>query len=123
MNPEAKAAWLNEMRTSTIPQGRNYLARHVDGRLECCALGYACEAASKAGVDIDVKIGVGGIVSYDGAVAELPESVRDWLGIEDEFPWVEYVDADGHEDFMSITDLNDSGAPRDVIADLIEDQL
>lgn len=83
---------VNALMNDDYPQGAGTL--NSQGKL--CCLGVACEVAIQNGVEVEkinvddkvcgcgiVHLGNEGRVSYDGETGTLPDSVSDWLGLED----------------------------------------
>ena len=88
MNPFVRAMWTNALRGivtradgSIYRQGKTHLGTPTGG---FCPLGVLCDIAAEHAVckrDI-----VYGVYSYDGARAELPESVIRWAELESHNP-------------------------------------
>lgn len=136
MNPEAKALWLEALRSGDYTQGKGYLHTEQDEYAEFCCLGVLCDVAIKSGLQIDV-LRVEGInpVKY-GATEEMmltPPEVANWAGISSNPDLVtdianpEYEPGSDWEDeffILDIAELNDTnGYTFEQIADLIEVQL
>lgn len=92
VNKERVALWVNELRTTTIPQGRNYLTcvDEYGNITAACCLGIASELARKHLPTLSVKTAfrednaghMNRIRTYDDAPLVLPEKVSDWFGFE-----------------------------------------
>ena len=96
MNVEIGARWIQALESGRFRKGRCSL--HVTAGTEIdeandsfCCLGVLCRLAVADGVDMKVgvepgaKAGATGLkVGYDEAYGLLPESVREWAGMEHE---------------------------------------
>lgn len=102
MNPEAKAKWIEALRSGKYKQGRGALR---NGDTFCC-LGVLCDISGVAKWDV---------TRYDGELYMPPKSVREWAGL-DGYPV--YLDGPTGDD---VSHLNDQmGLSFEEIADLIE---
>ena len=79
LNPEAKAAWLAELRAPGVRQGFIRLRTHEDGENDpsWCCLGLACNAHAKAHPEIAVT--QTDPSEYLGELNILPIEVAQWL--------------------------------------------
>lgn len=113
---EARAAWVEALRSGVYKQGKNYLH---EGDTYCC-LGVACElyrlhesgpdwADENADDDLEET-------SYMGEAEILPLRVMDWLGLGDECGCHVVSKVQGR----SLSGLNDQGNTFEEIADVIE---
>lgn len=114
--------WVAALRSGEFLQGRGRLAKPLaDGvTFEYCCLGVACELAAKVNDKIVVgmtKDSLGFPVrGYDDDYVVLPQSVREWLGVSEGTPDVEFGDR-----YVSLSSLNDDLCLTFAeIADLIE---
>ena len=152
MAPEVKKLWLDALRSGEYIQGRGRLTAIVergageDKEANCC-LGVLCELAVRAGratrqerngTCVIVYWSVGKVTDVNGSF--LPDQVVAWAGLTHNYgtaePYAlverlpervrqqikEYYDVSGHE-FVSLSSLNDAGAPFSLIADIIEHAL
>jgi hypothetical protein len=110
MNPEAKAKWLEALRSGEYVQTHLSLRDAEDGQVGYCCLGVLCDIS-----------GLGewqgsGYKLEDGPVtnAYLPREVQQWAGLIGDDPAI----GGAHEDRLSWK--NDNGATFSEIADLIE---
>ncbi len=98
--------WVNTLRSGEVPQGGYAL----ENRGKLCVLGVLCLIALMEGVcDYDVK---GNLGLYDGRSGKLPDSVREWAGLQ---PGAIAVPGE----FVSLTWMNDNGWTFTELADLI----
>ena len=119
MKSEIKKQWVEALRSGRYWQG-NTLLRH---RRHFCCLGVLCDLAVKARLDVTVEKH-GDEFLYDGEVFELPMSVSQWAGLDDQSPDIGAFDLDsGQYKTTSLARINDNGATFKQIADLIEEQL
>lgn len=107
MNKEIKALWIADLRSGKHPQGTGALCSK--GRF--CCLGRLCELAVEAGVCAVASLSQDA-VSYDGADAILPRSVREWSELSSSTGYYGI----GH----SLAYDNDNGKTFTEIADIIE---
>lgn len=115
MNAEVKQKWVAALRSGEFNQVCETLRDDADdGTSPCfCCLGVLCELAARDGV---IKPWNG---LYDGAVAELPESVRTWAELDDSCGNC----VDIGEIYQTLAEHNDDGCTFSAIADAIEAQL
>lgn len=123
MNPDIKTEWVRRLRSGEYDQGSYYLRR--DGQY--CCLGVLCEIAATVGVvaqvtETETDQGADGWL-FDGAIAGLPASVREWSGISSGLAM--YGDApsgrtQGYCHSHSLAEDNDKGLTFIEIADIIE---
>lgn len=78
LNPNAKL-WVEALRSGKYEQGTHYLEK--DGKL--CCLGVACRLYIEAGNYLTVTESHAGSTLFANEAAELPESVRLWIGLND----------------------------------------
>jgi len=96
MNPEIKQLWVDALRSGDYNQTTGVLH---DGFGYCC-LGVLCDLAVKAGVVSEVDPnGIAHRAVYDGADLILPNTVREWAGLESSEPGLPNGDL--------LTELND----------------
>jgi hypothetical protein len=111
MNPQIKEKWIDALRSNEYKQTQGYL-HTSDGY---CCLGVLCDLYAKEH-HVEWKIGNNGhIQSFDGRDQLLPNSVRDWSGIET------IVTRNPH--YWKVIDLNDDGEDFFFIADYIQENL
>lgn len=142
MNPEAKRAWLEKLRSKKFKQGIGALkiVTEVEGedtRVEYCCLGILCEAAVDAGVipapDIKNREFAGASVHYqafgidDWRSDVLPHEVMEWAGLLSPNPILEFpelatrTDGDVWKTRAAASEWNDDFAKSfEEIADAIE---
>lgn len=133
MNPEIKKIWLDALRSGEYKQGDGVLAKTVewDEKPRYCCLGVLCDIAAKQGVPIEItppKDEVFNEWEFDNETESLPESVREWAGIEDSlggFPNASENSMDtwythGGRHFINLADMNDKGVTFEELADVIE---
>lgn len=114
MKTEIKQAWLDALRSGAYQQGTGAL--RIAG--EHCCLGVLCDLHAQAGLGQWDKHG------YDGDGTGLPESVREWSGIEDRYPKLDGVDITFYNDGSAIGMSGEIPTHTFVqIADLIEEHL
>lgn len=120
MNPQIKTEWVRRLRSGEYDQGSYYLRR---GGRYCC-LGVLCEIAATVGVVAQVteteSAGTDGWL-FDGLIAGLPASVREWSGISSGL--AVYGDTDSGAPLYhshSLAEDNDKGLTFIEIADIIE---
>jgi hypothetical protein len=115
MNPQAKALWVEALRSDRYQQGRGRLRNGS----RFCGLGVLVDVAVRAGVRMAEFVDAEGSVSYDGDGLGLPVAVQRWAGLPTQNPFV--MTGTGKR---SVIDLNDrEGLPFEVLADLIEANL
>lgn len=108
---EARAAWVEALRSGEYQQGVGRLA--MGGR-HCC-LGVACEVAIKEGI----------IDRYDPEAFGLPIPVAEWLGFGDNYNAADprLDETVGNTVYRSLSALNDLAHwDFDKIADIIESE-
>lgn len=114
MKKDVADLWVNALRSGEYNQGIYVL--NNEGNF--CCLGVLCEVAIKNGVKMSVQQTDEGI-AYDGSTAFLPESVAIWAGINTpNGGWM-----DGHGNWNSLVQLNDSNESFDLIADIIDENV
>lgn len=114
---EARAAWVEALRSGVYKQGKNYLH---EGDTYCC-LGVACDLyrryeSGPGWRDEDTDEDGFPANSYMGEAGVLPATVRDWLGLGDECGCHVVSKVQGR----SLSGLNDQGNTFEEIADVIE---
>lgn len=120
MDPQIKAQWVAALRSGEYKQGAGQL--HAPATNSYCCLGVLCDLAVKAGLDITVTTASDRDLTYyndDGY--ELPDSVKDWAGLEENLPEVDMMGLDC--EVLTVAALNDDGTPFGEIADIIERDL
>lgn len=127
MKAHVKALWVTALRSGEYGQADGSL-REVDTNNFCC-LGVLCDVAVKAGVPVEVRV-QDDRVTYDGEPDFLPESVREWAGLDDANPRVRYMASNGLgnpvemvETLSSVNDDYENDGTFGCIPDLIEAQL
>lgn len=129
LNPEAKAAWLEALRSEAYPQTNGELG-NSDG---FCCLGVACEVALSHGVTMELGLSEHGTMFFDSMSQYLPTAVEDWLGVGSMNPMVR-LDIEAYEalrewdhqthfyahQMVSLSELNDAAVPFRMIADIID---
>ena len=130
MNTEVKQKWIDALRSGKYEQGSEKL-RSVTGY---CCLGVLCDLYSKEqGAEWEFR----GITEtnlqpkdywyFEGESEFLPDSVKDWAGMECKNPSlrVDVTDNDDEDDWFyndEIANLNDSGYTFNELSKLIEQQ-
>lgn len=120
MNRQIKDKWISALRSGEYNQDSDggYL-KTCDGY---CCLGVLCDLYVKETGKEWERVEETGYSKLGGMYDFLPEEVITWAEMENPNPLVHYSDEDvNHEG--TITDLNDSGVPFDVLASLIEEQV
>jgi hypothetical protein len=117
MNQEIKNKWTTALRSGEYTQGTGNLRSAGD---KFCCLGVLCDLAVKAEI-IPVPVNIGQSYRY-GAEGDmghwfLPESVREWAGLDSTDP--DWLRDDGT---FSLSRMNDNGKTFDEIADVIEEK-
>ena len=96
MNKEVKQLWIDALESGEYEQGVGTLRKKgPDGKSTYCCLGVLCEVAIKAGVPVKTRLVTAGEdmfedepkwfeTTYDHSSGFLPESVREWAGLETE---------------------------------------
>ena len=81
MNDNAKL-WVQALRSGEYKKGRWALRRQDKGRDKFCCLGVACDLYQQqvGGLFVETK---GGLSYYDSRASDLPDRVKDWLGLAD----------------------------------------
>lgn len=118
MNAKVKALWVADLRKNAHRQGKGALSHRNGRRFFDCCLGRLCRLAVKAGVIGKPEILPSGAALFADRLAELPEAVIDWAGLDSEDPRLEIK---GTRGYASVH--NDDGATFLEIADAIEEQL
>jgi hypothetical protein len=111
MDPVAKHAWVQALRSGEYPQGRGALHQGT----KWCALGVLVDVAIKAGVRVTEQVHPDhGSTGYDGEYGSLPKAVQEWAGLNVPDPRVSRG---------PVAWLNDTGTPFSRIANYIEAEL
>lgn len=120
MNRQIKAQWIEALRSGEYKQDRDGGQLKTDKGF--CCLGVLADLYLKdKGEQWDKTESE---YKVDGCNQFLPETVKNWAEMDQGNPWLKYVDEEGYTHCdNAITDLNDSGVPFDVLADLIEEQV
>lgn len=116
MNAKVKRLWIAALRGGKFLQGQNALRQQEQGQPDSyCCLGVLCELFRRA---TNRGSWIGSTFQVDGAksMAQLPDPVRDWAGLEDRDPRL------GAE-AMSAISMNDRGSSFAIIAERIEQYL
>ncbi len=108
---QKKQKWIEALRSGKYQQTTGML--HEIGAGFCC-LGVACEVAIENGVAVKKNVNHG--ASYDDKLGGLPDVVRSWFGITNEFGTYEGLVYDK----ASLVCDNDQGKNFQTIADIIE---
>lgn len=119
--------WVNALRSGEFKQATDLLARNVNGELNFCCLGVACETALTNGVEMTVEVDDFS-KTYDHHGSLLPHAVIEWLGLSDKptVAWESVPDEverymSGYGTHVSLNSLNDrANATFEQIADAIE---
>jgi hypothetical protein len=86
LNPEAKAAWLEALRSGRYQQGKNLLVRmNEDGSSEYCCMGVLCELAIDHGVRVVREVAQEGALSviyFSSHDTFPPHSVKEWAKLD-----------------------------------------
>jgi len=109
--------WTAALRSGKYEQIQGNLHRDNEGY---CCLGVACEVAIESGVELEKNESWGAEIVYDGCASILPEKMYRFLNINPEGIFQKPVVVDGKE-YLALTQMNDSGVPFSVIADVIEE--
>lgn len=102
VNKERIQLWVDALKSGDYEQ--------TDGELQnkygYCCLGVACKIAVDNGCVVKVEKSIGGIesVAYDESEGDLPESVKNWYGLEKSDPILKIYEGDT----ITATDLNDN---------------
>lgn len=111
---EARALWVDALRSGDYLQGRRSL--HYKGHEETfCCLGVACKLAADNGV-VSADDAYSDVV-YAGCTVAMPPVVRNWLGLSGNLGGYR---VDGKFGFDSLAAQNDSGVSFATIAGIIE---
>ena len=102
MNPDAKAAWLEALRSGRYKQGKGYLRTEKD---EFCCLGVLCDLGVKKAWD---SLTAPGYRSYNGEGKMPPANVLQAAGLD--------RNAAGE-----LAEMNDNGCSFEAIAKHIEE--
>jgi hypothetical protein len=115
MDPGIRAQWTAALRSGKYVQGR--AALYADGKF--CCLGVLCDLAVSAGVASAAAAGEPGYPwAYDGFVDYLPDSVKEWAGLQGGNPVagdpgatepLTVLNDDYNWDFAQIADAIDGG--------------
>jgi len=120
MDSEIKQRWITALRSGEYAQGTGTLKSDQG----FCCLGVLCDLyAKEAGTEWKTKyIRDGRPLPYyflDGASAILPESVKEWAGLDIQNPVVKLTKT--YEEF-SLSKFNDLGFKFEEIAQMIEEE-
>jgi len=98
VNLEAMRLWVNELRTTQVPQGYGFLTQtNPDGRISQCCLGVVCELYQRHVGGLRIVAEEGGVISYNDNEHVLPTAVHKWLGLEDGAPEVHFICGVDHD--------------------------
>ena len=115
MNKQIKAKWVAALRSGKYIQTTGLLRRSQPGdTLSHCCLGVLCDLAPEGEWASD-SVYSHSKTDYSGGA--LPEGVVKWAGLSSNNPVVLA------EPVRNLSDVNDSGATFDEIADIIEKEL
>jgi hypothetical protein len=128
MKADVKDRWVNALRSGDYKQGTQCL---LSEQGSYCCLGVLCDLYMKESNEEVVwettedsygdKTKVGSFLGY---TTILPETIREWAGLNDQSPYVNYVDMDGEGGYFMLSNLNDEHeASFEELAELIEEQL
>lgn len=89
INTERLTLWVEALESGQYQQGRHALRRED---MFCC-LGVACDVAITNGLKINAyELESGPEWNYDGNLDSLPRSVREWYGLDESNPELEFPD-------------------------------
>jgi hypothetical protein len=105
LKPEVLTLWTDALESGEYAQTKGWLHLMEDGSDRpggWCCLGVLCDVASKAGVDMNRQLEVGGKVeSFDDHRGGLPPSVRKWaFGVETTFDGADGAESWAAEDYL-----------------------
>lgn len=128
MKANIKDRWVHALRGGNYKQGKNCLLTEHGSY---CCLGVLCDLylketgeqvtweLSKDCLGYEMKI-----ATFLGYTTILPETIREWAGLNEQSPSVTYTDLDGQSGYYMLSNLNDEyDASFDELAELIEEQL
>ena len=121
MNPQVKEKWVNALRSGNYKQTTGNL---YESEVGYCCLGVLTDLYLKEkGLEWDTNAGMSGTnmsgwMCFDSEYEFLPESVRDWAGLEDNCGTYEDDVIEGG--FICLSGINDNGASFIELADVIE---
>lgn len=116
MKEDYKKLWVEALRSGNYPQSKGAL--HKTGQGYCC-LGVLCEVVNEAHAGFVSTMESMGKRYYEGSSADVPEPIRNLVGIHSRDA---AVIVDDEKVFLS--ELNDeAGYTFNQIADIIEEQL
>jgi len=128
MKADIKDRWVNALRSGDYKQGTQCLLSE-DGSY--CCLGVLCDLYMKESnqeVEWETTEDSRGVnmkvASFYGYTTILPETIREWAGLNEQSPSVTYVDMDGEGGYFMLSNLNDEHELSfEELAELIEEQL
>ena len=128
MKADVKDRWVNALRSGDYKQGTQCLLSESGSY---CCLGVLCDLymkETKEEVEWETTEDSYGdkmkVASFLGYTTILPETIREWAGLNEQSPSVTYVDMDGEGGYFMLSNLNDEhDASFDQLAELIEEQL
>ena len=128
LKADIKDRWVNALRGGNYKQGKGCL---LDEYGNYCCLGVLCDLYMKeTGEQVTWENQCDGfgdvtqIASFLGYTTILPETIREWAGLNEQSPSVMYTDMDGEGGYRMLSTLNDNhDASFDELAELIEEQL
>lgn len=103
MKEEIKERWVSALRSGKFTQGKDRLK--TDDEDYCC-LGVLCELAVEDKVIAPAKDTEDFGWIYEDEQGTLPNKVREWAGLAEDNPYVEFT-RDGEARYESLSELND----------------
>jgi hypothetical protein len=106
INKERVKLWVEDLRTTTVPQIR----RSLETKKGNCCLGRACRVAMAHGLALETKKRSSGVTVFDGERLAFPKAVREWYGFYTDDPKLGPLTAtewndDARKTFAEIADL------------------
>lgn len=128
MKADIKDRWVSALRSGDYKQGTQCLLSESGNY---CCLGVLCDLYMKESnqeVEWETTEDSYGdkmkVASFYGYTTILPETIREWAGLNEQSPSVTYVDMDGEGGYFMLSNLNDEhDASFEELAELIEEQL
>ena len=117
---QVRELWVNALESGEYEQCNMFLHKKFNSSEQFCCLGVLCDLYMKHVGGLEVEYyGQEHNVYYDGHISELPEKVREWVGLHsgagDSIRSGEFMDKGD-----SLANLNDRGASFEYIAGIIE---
>lgn len=131
MNNEVKSMWVSALRSGEYTKTTGVLCRNdlKTGELCFCALGVLCNLwHNTVGKDMGSRgwqhASCRTIYEMNYSTGMLPFSVREWAGLQQMDPKIEWLDGHGNYREDTVSELNDTySKPFSEIADMIEKYL